>query len=324
MVLPQPLQLLLTLPYRRVQLCTSTRLDRPGVIGFFAPRILIPAWLYAQLSAPELEQIVLHEVEHLRRGDDWLNLLQKLALVLFPLNPILIAIERLLCRERELACDDGVLRRTRSPRAYAATLATLAERDLNHRDLDHRRLASRTLSLALSALGSLKKTAHQSELARRVYRILRGEAAASPLHAIAVSVTVPLILLAGAAGLARCPQPISFATPAPFLATEIRSPERWVSSPGASPILYTDTAKRYLLQTSLQQPRKPIRKKIKTNYVKPAHVQRDYAQPIQPAPPPAFLATETFIPAPTPTPLIPTLVRYTLVRVDGGWLLLQL
>jgi beta-lactamase regulating signal transducer with metallopeptidase domain len=28
----------------------------------------------------------MHEMEHLRRADDWTNLLQKLALVFFPLN----------------------------------------------------------------------------------------------------------------------------------------------------------------------------------------------------------------------------------------------
>jgi hypothetical protein len=54
---------------------------------------------------------VLHEMEHLRRGDDWTNLLQKLSLVVFPLNPALIWIERQLCLERELACDDRCCRR---------------------------------------------------------------------------------------------------------------------------------------------------------------------------------------------------------------------
>src|SRR5882757_4682194 len=116
---------------RRVQLCTSPDVDRPSVIGFFSPRILIPAWLFDQLSPVELEQVLLHELEHLRRGDDWLNLLQKLSLVLFPLNPVLVWIERRLCYERELACDDGVLRRTKAPKAYATCLTSLAERGLD-------------------------------------------------------------------------------------------------------------------------------------------------------------------------------------------------
>ena len=79
------------------------------MIGFFKPRILIPDWLFARLTSGELEQIVLHEAEHLRRRDDWTNLFQKLCLVFFPLNPALMWIEHRLCREREMACDDGVI-----------------------------------------------------------------------------------------------------------------------------------------------------------------------------------------------------------------------
>ena len=51
-----------------VTICTTEILDRPSVIGFLAPRILIPAWLMGRLTPGELEQIVLHEAEHLRRA----------------------------------------------------------------------------------------------------------------------------------------------------------------------------------------------------------------------------------------------------------------
>ena len=91
--------------FRGVELCTSSDVDRPSVIGFFSPRILIPEELFARLTTAEFGQIVLHEVGHLRRADDWINLFQKLSLVVFPLNPVLIWIERRLCLERELACD---------------------------------------------------------------------------------------------------------------------------------------------------------------------------------------------------------------------------
>ncbi len=77
-----------------VQICTSNEVDRPSVIGFFSPRILIPEELFAKLTTAEFGQIVLHEVGHLRRADDWINLLQKVSLVVFPLNPVLVWIER--------------------------------------------------------------------------------------------------------------------------------------------------------------------------------------------------------------------------------------
>jgi beta-lactamase regulating signal transducer with metallopeptidase domain len=185
------------------ELCTTRELDRPSVIGFFAPRILIPEWLYARLTPGELEQVVLHEAEHLSRGDDWTNLLQKLALVLFPLNPALAWIEGRLCREREMACDEGVVRRTRAPRAYAACLTSLAERGLERR---------RAPALSLGAFE------RRPELARRVLSILARKPALHPMAARALVAVAGCGLLVASVELARCPQLVAF-VPDPRTAT---------------------------------------------------------------------------------------------------------
>jgi beta-lactamase regulating signal transducer with metallopeptidase domain len=177
-----------------VQVCTTTTLQRPSVIGFFKPRILIPDWLFARLTPGELEQIVLHEAEHLRRRDDWTNLFQKLCLVLFPLNPALHWIEHRLCREREMACDEGVIRITHAPRAYAACLASLAERGLQRR------------AEALS-LGAWQR---RPELVRRVHSILRGKHTLGPLGTRALMGALGCSLLFGSIELARCPQLVAF------------------------------------------------------------------------------------------------------------------
>ncbi len=184
---------------RPIVLCTTCGLDRPGVIGFFAPRILIPAWLYSRLTPGELEQVILHEAEHLHRRDDWTNLLQKLALVLFPLNPALAWMERRLCREREIACDDGVVRRTQAPRAYAACLTSLAERGLQRREL-----LRRTHALSLGAFE------RRPELTRRVHSILGGRQGLHPVVARALVGVVGCGLLAGSAELVRSPQLVAF------------------------------------------------------------------------------------------------------------------
>lgn len=186
----------LSVGLRGVQLCTSGDVDCPSVIGFFSPRILIPVELFERLTTSELEQIVLHELGHLRRRDDWINALQKLGLVLFPLNPVLVWIERRLCFERELACDDDVLRLTRAPKAYAQCLTNLTEQ----------RLDRRVVSLSLGAWE------RQSELSRRVYSILRrGEGMGQTQARVVLSVVV-LALLGGSAALSRCPRIVSFAS----------------------------------------------------------------------------------------------------------------
>ncbi len=180
---------------RCAELCTSSEVERPSVLGFFHPRILLPAALMERLTAEELRQVVIHEMEHLRRGDDWTNLAQKLALVLFPLNPALLWVEQRLCAERELACDDSVLRATNGRKAYAICLTRLAEYSM----------VRRSLSLVLGAWE------RQSELVRRVHRILRRPSERmSGRQAAALTACLMAGVLAGGAVLARSPRLVSF------------------------------------------------------------------------------------------------------------------
>jgi beta-lactamase regulating signal transducer with metallopeptidase domain len=180
---------------RPIELRLSDRVNTPCAIGFFTSAILIPHWLWQKLTLAELHQIVLHESAHLRRYDDWTNLLQKLAIAVFPLNPALLWMERTLCLEREMACDDAVLSAAVSPRTYAACLAGLAEK----------KLLRRTTSLAPGAWS------RQSELVRRVHGILSRNRNSSPIVARSVAAACVVAVLGGAAVLSRAPQMISFA-----------------------------------------------------------------------------------------------------------------
>ncbi|WP_433969046.1 M56 family metallopeptidase [Tunturiibacter gelidiferens] len=155
---------------------------------------MIPLEVYERLTPAELEQIVMHEMGHLRRADDWMNLVQKIGLVLVPLNPVLLWIERRLCFERELACDDAVLRSTKAPKAYATCLTGLAEQRLRRR------------AAALS-LGAWER---RSELARRVHSILRRSEGMGRTQARVVTGVLVLGLVSGATELSRCPQVVSF------------------------------------------------------------------------------------------------------------------
>ncbi len=194
---------------RQIQLCVSDEVDRPCVLGFLAPRILLPPGLAETFHPSELAHVIVHEMEHLRRRDHWLNLACKLALALFPLNPALLWVERRIAVERELACDDGVLRQTAARKAYATCLASLAEHAMVRR------------GLAL-ALGAWER---HSELTRRVHRILaRPEAAMGRTQAALAATVLFLGLAGGATFLTRCPQLVSFA-PAPASTAHIASEE---------------------------------------------------------------------------------------------------
>jgi hypothetical protein len=318
---------------RGVELCTSRDVDRPSVIGFFSPRILIPEELFARLTTAEFGQIVLHEVGHLRRADDWINLLQKLSLVVVPLNPVLIWIERQLCLERELACDDDVLRFTKAPKAYATCLTNLAEQRLG--------LGRRVRAAALS-LGAWEK---RSELARRVHSILRGGEGMGRMQSRVVMGALVLGLLGGSAELARCPQLVSFSRTASPVSAEVQSLPPTAGyqaaafhSSGPATGNAFGAAHETLLKASMpvnrepaaiKRPPVPVKKAVTKRHSAPPMLQSRVAIPQmrrsdhwvvltswedQERPRMVFAVTEERV--------IST--SYAAVRVAGGWLVIQL
>jgi beta-lactamase regulating signal transducer with metallopeptidase domain len=208
---PSPeIQVLLSDGSRRSLLCTSAEVERPSVFGFFRPRILIPPALAEQLTELELRQVVLHEMEHLHRADDWTNLLQKIALVLLPLNPALLWVERRLCAERELACDDRVLLSSGARKAYAICLTRLAEYSMLRRGV----------SLALGAWE------RRPELVRRVHRILRRPVESmGKMQARLVTAALMAGVIGGTLVLARSPQLVGFAPANSIAASSATSTE---------------------------------------------------------------------------------------------------
>jgi beta-lactamase regulating signal transducer with metallopeptidase domain len=118
---------------RPATLATSERVSVPAVIGFFKPVIVIPAWALRELPSEELNVILLHEFAHLRRWDDWTNLLQKMVRAIFFFHPAVWWIESRLSLEREMACDDQVLAKTGNPRGYAQCLISLLEKSAARR-----------------------------------------------------------------------------------------------------------------------------------------------------------------------------------------------
>ena len=120
---------------RPVAVCVSVRLRVPTAIGFFQPRVVLPSWIMQELSVTELNTILLHELAHLKRWDDWTNLIQKILGALFFFHPAVWWIEKKLSLEREIACDDIVLEQMVSPRTYAECLISLAEKSFLRRGL---------------------------------------------------------------------------------------------------------------------------------------------------------------------------------------------
>lgn len=180
---------------RQTQLLVSSRIAAPVSLGFLHPAIVIPRTLLDTLSNAELEHVILHEMAHLRRRDDWTNLAQKLIAAMFPIQPVLYWIGHCMSIEREMACDDWVIAATGTARPYAASLTKVAE-------LTQWRRAG---ILAAGATGD------RSQLFARVRNMLNETRNAAPRLAF-----VPLAAAVAAAGIsiyvgARAPQMIVYA-----------------------------------------------------------------------------------------------------------------
>ncbi|HTA40134.1 MAG TPA: M56 family metallopeptidase [Candidatus Acidoferrales bacterium] len=110
---------------RDVRLCVSDAIGVPVAIGLFDSMILLPSD-YLALDPNELDYVLLHELAHLRRCDDWTNALQRVASAFLFFSPAVAFACTRLDVEREVACDDDVLRVEPDPLLYANCLARIA------------------------------------------------------------------------------------------------------------------------------------------------------------------------------------------------------
>jgi beta-lactamase regulating signal transducer with metallopeptidase domain len=120
---------------RQVAILVSDRVQVPTALGFFKPAIVLPKWMAEEGATEELRHVLLHELTHLKRRDDWTNLVQKVVKALLFFNPGVWWMERELSLHREIACDDAVLAQTSSPRTYAECLARVAEKSFLRRQI---------------------------------------------------------------------------------------------------------------------------------------------------------------------------------------------
>ena len=111
---------------REIYLRLSYEIETPVAIGFRRPVILIPTELANADGLAAIESLVLHEHAHLRRYDDWTNLVQRTIERVFWFNPIIWLVGRRIALEREIASDDAVVEKTGAAHEYATSLWRLA------------------------------------------------------------------------------------------------------------------------------------------------------------------------------------------------------
>lgn len=163
---------------RRIAVIVTAMVESPATLGWLTPVILLPPALLTGLSPSQLEAILAHEVAHIRRHDYLVNLLQMAVETLLFYHPAVWLVSRHIRVERELCCDDVVVRTSGNAQEYVDALVVVARQ----------------------AVGGAAIGAGGASLPHRVRRLLTGPAG-SP-RAGAGSLAVTLAVLAVAVGTA--------------------------------------------------------------------------------------------------------------------------
>jgi bla regulator protein BlaR1 len=188
---------------RRVDVLIHEETLGPMTCGLVRPVVVLPPDARAWCDS-DLRQALVHEIEHVRRGDWLIHFVARFVCALYWFRPLVWRAWRRLGLEAERACDDAVLRGAERT-AYAEQLVMLAQR------------------LLTSTARPVLSMANRSDLSARVFAVLdrdqpRGRAGISHVVVIAIAAIVlvlgvsPLRAVAprSAQTTATGPKPLTF------------------------------------------------------------------------------------------------------------------
>ncbi len=109
------------------QVILTNKICCPAVFGIIRPVLLMPADKLANLTTQDTENIFLHELAHIKRGDLLVHAIYMILQIAYWFNPLLWLIRKQLQNLRELCCDATVAKILREKTAgYRQTLLETA------------------------------------------------------------------------------------------------------------------------------------------------------------------------------------------------------
>ncbi|MCK4628314.1 MAG: M48 family metalloprotease, partial [Sedimentisphaerales bacterium] len=116
------------LNHRNIELKISANMVSPAVCGIFKHTILLPGFLVDKLSTKQLQNVIIHELAHIKRRDLPVNLIQTILQIVYFYNPLLWLANAIIRRVREQAVDEMVLvTLDKNAPDYSHTLIDIAE-----------------------------------------------------------------------------------------------------------------------------------------------------------------------------------------------------
>lgn len=110
-----------------VRVLLSASLIEPGVFGVFRPVLLLPEGIWQRLTPSQFSSILAHELCHIRRRDNLLAAIHMAVEAIFWFHPMVWWIGKRMIEERELACDEEVVRLGNEARAYAEGILSVCQ-----------------------------------------------------------------------------------------------------------------------------------------------------------------------------------------------------
>src|SRR5580658_5865941 len=99
--------------------------EEPGVVGFLRPVLVLPADFLEHLNPRQLGAILTHELCHVHRRDNLFAGVHMMVEAIFWFHPLVWWIGSRMVEERELACDEEVLRMGCEPADYVEGILTV-------------------------------------------------------------------------------------------------------------------------------------------------------------------------------------------------------
>ncbi len=168
----------------KVMIRLHPAISGPFVVGIVKSVVYLPVSAVSSLSPEQLDAVLSHELEHIRRADFLWNLIQTVVETLFFYHPAVWWIGGKLREQRELCCDDAAISACADPLVYATALLTLEEQ----------RRGVPALAMALNGqdgglLSRIARMLGEKTAARKVRR--NGALLALPVLALALTAFAP-------------------------------------------------------------------------------------------------------------------------------------
>jgi len=203
---------------RQVTVAVSDRVLQPVLVGIVRPLILLPPAAINGWSPAQLEMALLHELTHVRRWDNFVNLVQRVVESLLFFQPAVWMVSRWLRADREQCCDAAVVRHTGEPAAYAELLVSVAQ-------------TAKTQASRSNLSPAFVSAMAQHPLAARIRRILQLED--DPMLVSRSTFGVASLLLAAVLGMLLWqPAPDTVAQESGEEIIELKKESRVVPDPG--------------------------------------------------------------------------------------------